>query len=424
MHRKLPLVNDFLCCEKKSPLANDLPLAKIVLPFLLLVVVISFFVSCKRQTVVRSLEQENLFALDYGNFEDQINLFDVSEIGNVNTALAMRDGFFYIANGASKKILELNSYGDILTIYYSNEDDGGTTAHTSGREGIKKEIPFPVDFASSLTVDTHKNIYLTATLPRERHEYDDEMNLLNSQIVLKFAENGNSIDYLGQRGLGGTPFPFIRHIATTDSDEVVVVCTTNTGSLVYWFSSTGFLKYRVPIDIATIPRLENATDVTIENIFPDYSKNILYVKADYYAPHIDRDTNTQTGIDYVQTLLYPLYIDSGTYGNPIPIPSYEQSVTEAYSRIVYDMPYDYLGTTRGGWHFFLVATAKGFNVQMVQPDSQRILRRQFEIPRNDIMYYVFSLSDAGIISGLFASKEGASIVWWRTDTLIESILRS
>lgn len=373
---------------------------------------------------MRSLEQENLFSLSYGNFEDQINLFDVSEVGNVNTSVAMRDGFFYIANGASKKILEMNSYGDILTIYYSSEEDGGTTIHTDSRDGIKKEIPFPVDFASSLAVDTHKNIYLAATLPRERHEHDDETNLLNSQIILRFAENGNSVDYLGQRGLGGTPFPFIRHIETTDNDEVVVVCTTNTGSIVYWFSARGFPLYTIPVDVNTIPRLENAADVTIENVFPDYSKNILYVKADYYAPHIDRDTNAQTGVDFVQTLLYPLYIDTGAYGNPITIPAHEQAVTGAYSRIVYDMPYDYLGATKSGWHFFLIATANGFNVQMVQPDSQRILRRHFDMPRNDIMYYTFSLSEAGIISGLFASKDKTSIVWWRTDALIESILRS
>lgn len=383
-----------------------------------------FISSCYKQNTVRSLEQENLFSLSYGNFEDEINLFDISEYGNVSTSLAMRDGFFYIANGASKKILELNSYGDILAIYYSSREDGGKMASTDDHEGIKKEIPFPVDFSNALAVDTHKNIYMSATLPPERHERDEDLNLLNSQIVLRFAENRSYIDYLGQQGLGGTPFPSIRHITTTNNDEVVVVCTTNTGSIVYWFSKTGFLMYKIPIDAATIPRVENMSDVTVENVFPDYDKNILYVKADYYTAHIDRDSNIQTGIDFMQTALYSLNIETASYGEPISVPAYEQSLTESYSRIVYELPYDYIGNTKNGWHFFVLATANGFNVEMVQPETQRILRRQFEIPRKDIYFYDFSLSDSGIISGLFASENHTSIVWWRTDNLIDSILRN
>lgn len=406
MQRKLPPANVFL---------------------FLFICAVFIFVSCRRQTVVRSLEQENLFSLSYGNFEDQINLFDVAEVGNVATSIAMRDGFFYIANGASKKILEMNSYGDILTIYYSDEENGGTTTYTSGREGIKKEIPFPVEFSSSLAVDTQKTIYLAASLPRDRYEKDEELNLINNQIVLRFSENGESIDYLGQQGLGGSPFPFIKHIVTTNNDEIVVVCTTNTGLMAYWFSTTGFLMYRIPIDILTVPDIDEAADnfyVTIENAFPDFSKNILYVKADYYSLHIDRDLNAQTGIDYIKTLLFPLDIETGSYGNPVAIPAHEQFLTESYNRIVYELPYDYMGTTRSGWHFFMVATQAGFNVQMMQPETQRILRRQFEVPRNDVFYHAFSLSDGGIISGLFASKDDTSIVWWRTDLLIDSILRN
>lgn len=386
--------------------------------------VAAIFVSCDRG--VRSLEKEDLFSIPYGNFEDEINLFDLAEVGNVSTSLAMRDGFFYISNGGSKKILELNSYGDILTIFHSNEDSEGAAARAVGREGIRVEIPFPVDFANPIAVDAQKNIYLAAVLPRERHERDDELNLLNSQIVLRFAENGSYIDFLGQQGLGGTPFPFIRHIATTERDEVVVVCTTTTGSLVYWFSKNGFLMYKIPIDMVTVPLPSDLTGdsfVTVENVFPDYSKNILYVKADYYAPHIDRDTNAQTGIDFLQTLLYPLDVNKGVYGEPISVPSYEQSVTEQYSRLVFEIPYDYMGVSQSGWHFFIVATQNGFNIEMVQPETQRILRREFPMPRKDIFYYSFCLSETGIISGLFASPENTSVVWWRTDSLIDSILK-
>ena len=72
------------------------------------------FSSCHRGAVV-SVGENELFRLEYGSFEDELNLFSLSGTGSVNTYMAMRDGFFYIANGESKKIMELNSYGDLLS---------------------------------------------------------------------------------------------------------------------------------------------------------------------------------------------------------------------------------------------------------------------------------------------------------------------
>jgi len=74
---------------------------------------------CAKSKVVASLEKDTLFSLKLGNFEDQINLFDLASVGEINTAIEMKDGFFYIANGESKKIMETNSYGDLLSLYYN-----------------------------------------------------------------------------------------------------------------------------------------------------------------------------------------------------------------------------------------------------------------------------------------------------------------
>ena len=76
-------------------------------------------VSCNRGKVVNDIKADNLFSLEYGNFDDQINLFDITSLMKINTHLAMKDGFFYISNGESKKLLEMNSYGDLLSLYYN-----------------------------------------------------------------------------------------------------------------------------------------------------------------------------------------------------------------------------------------------------------------------------------------------------------------
>ena len=63
------------------------------------------FFSCTESNGVISLDDNELFSLEYGNFEDQLNLFSLASPSPVRTSLAMRDGFFYIANGEAQKVL-------------------------------------------------------------------------------------------------------------------------------------------------------------------------------------------------------------------------------------------------------------------------------------------------------------------------------
>ena len=55
--------------------------------------------SCSKSKVVASLEEENLFSINYGSFEDQINLFDLNGVGEINTKIIMKNGFFYVEIG-------------------------------------------------------------------------------------------------------------------------------------------------------------------------------------------------------------------------------------------------------------------------------------------------------------------------------------
>ena len=61
---------------------------------------------------------------------------------------------------------------------------------------------------------------------------------------------------------------------------------------------------------------------------------------------------------------------------------------------------------------------------MIQPGTQNVLKRNFAVKHKDVLFYSLSLSHEGIISALLANKETADVVWWRTDSLIDSILKS
>ena len=389
--------------------------------------------SCTESSGVVSLEENELFSLEYGNFEDQLNLFSLANPAPVQTSLAMRDGFFYIANGEARKVLELNSYGDLLSIYYNSEGNPipsfaeGTDSDTVS--STRKAVEYPFNALGPIAADSRKYIYVVDQLPPERHEQDVENRLLLSQIVLRFASDGTFIDYIGQRGPGGMPFPYIKNIYTTQNSELVVVCQVNDGMVVYWFDRTGYLRSTIPFRVDHLPNSlaeDSLTDVyvSLDNIVPSLTEEKLFVKIDYYTSSIDAASNVESGIDYTTSLLYSLDINTGVYGEPLEIPAYEQEVADGFSRLVYHLSYDFLGVTESGWLFFIIADENEYSIQMIQENGGRILHRHLEVDHRDTLYHSISLSPEGIISMLVAEEEKAKVVWWRTDSLIDAILKA
>ncbi len=389
------------------------------------------FTSCIKNETVQSISETELFSLPYGNFEEQISVSDLNNVGDVRYGIAMQDGFFYIVNGESKKILELNSYGDLLTLFYNEDSEIARILENSKRpeKSIHHEISYPFDYPGMVAVDSNKNVYTVCSIPWNRQERSEDGNTLYSHTVLRFARNGSSVDYIGQQGPGGTPFPFIKNLYTTSKDELVVVAASSDGMIVYWFASDGFLKYKIPVTTYDAPsaiQKEDLTDrlLTIQNVVPDPVSYKLYVQIDYYTTYVDEDSKVQSGINYLQTLLYPLNIETGAYEEPVSVPPYEESVVSDYSRLTYRIPYDFLGVTKSGWKFFIVKTDGGFNIEMIQNESQRILRRHFKVSHANIVYDTMCLSQDGILTALYLEKEKARVVWYRTDNLIDAILKN
>lgn len=389
-----------------------------------------FFTSCVKTESVQSISETELFSLPYGNFEEQLSVTDLNDVGDVRFGIAMQDGFFYIVNGESKKILELNSYGDLLTLFYNEDSQTARLLENSNRpdKSIHHEISYPFDYPGMVAVDSNKNVYTVCTIPWNRQERSDDGSMLYSQTVLRFARDGSSVDYIGQQGPGGTPFPFIKNIYTTSKNELVVVATSTEGAIVYWFESDGFLKYMIPVTKRDAPTGDNdvTTDIflNIQNVVPDPVSYKLYVQIDYYSSYVDEESKVQSGINYIQTLLYPLNIETGIYEEPVSVPPYEESVVSDYSKLTYRIPYDFLGVTKSGWKFFIVKTEDGFNIEMIQSESQRILRRHFNALHSNIVYDTMCLSQDGILTALYLEKEKARVVWYRTDNLIDAILKN
>lgn len=395
------------------------------------------FLSCKQNSVVSSIERNKLFSLKYGNFENQLNLFDLTDSGNIiPTALTMQNGFFYISNGESKKILEMNSYGDLLSLYYNREENPPSLFNSNDSTAVglqqkndvistKKTIDYPFNEPSLICVDSNQRIYTVELLPTERQENENKKTL--RQVVLRF--DGNSfIDYIGQQGPGGTPFPYIQNIYTTANNELVVICIVSDGIEVFWFSESGYLLHNILINSKDAPNpLNDKVDTTIyfkvEKVIPDNKDYKLFVKIDYYNMTIDSTSKVQAGVEYNTTYIYPLDAKTGKYGKPILIPAYEEVLTQGFSKQIRKNPYDFLGISSSNWMFFTITTDQGYVVQIVDSSGNKVLKRLLQFDNNKVVYHSFSLSNEGIVSALLAYKEKADVVWWRTDSLIDALLK-
>lgn len=390
--------------------------------------------SCDTDSIVGNLKTEELFSLNYGNYEDEFHLY-TSEPADYFSSLVMRDGFFYIADSASKKVNQFSSYGDLVSILYnpvnnpvpsfvqlSDIEVANTGFPTEA--ATKRSTEYPFNKITGISTDSRQYLYVVDYLPEGRYETDSETGQLLRQVVLRFSADGTFIDYIGQQGPGGIPFPTIKNIYTTNNNELITVCISLEKYIVYWFSEDGFLKYTIPFYFDQLPSInvENSSEsfASIGNIVPDYNLQKLYIKIDYSSMTYDVSSQVQSGINYEKTVLYTFNLLTEQYEEPLAVPSYEETISSEYSKEVYNIPYDFLGITESGWYFFLLANKEGYSVMMIAPNGEKIIKRNLKINDDDLIYYNISLSYNGIITGLLSDRQKTSVVWWRTDSIIEN----
>lgn len=395
-------------------------------------VLCSVCASCAKKAKTAELfSREERFTLNYGSFEDELDLFDFTGTNDTDTHIQMQDGFFYIVNGGAQKIMQFTSFGDLLGVYY-NADTNPVPSFVSKSDSFtanrttQRAVPYQFNAPHKIAVDSAKRMYVVDKLPTDRQEYDAENNLLLRDVVLCFDEHGAFVDFLGQRGPGGLPFPYVSGVYTAQNNELVVVSFTNEGYLVNWFNDEGFLLFTIPLEHNAVPlpfEEEGEVFVSISAIIPDYTERVLYLSVDYYQSEIDVTSGVQAGITYVGTYVYPLNAETGLFGSPLLIPGYEEETEGENEKSVYTKPFQFLGVTESGWFFFITPIENGYVVQIMQTNGQKILRKQLFVSDEETVYNTMSLSKEGIITALLAGNVEASVVWWRTDEVIDALIK-
>jgi hypothetical protein len=269
-------------------------------------------------------------------------------------------------------------------------------------------------------------LFVVDHVPSDRVEFGNEDQVVLRDVVLRFNPDGRFVDYLGQEGPGGPPFPPITGVYSNSANETIVTVKTLNGIKVYWYDGEGTLLFRIPVDFKALPSpYDKGKNVlaSLEKILPDPAARRIYLKIDYYAEVIDSATKANAGISYDRSCLYPFDIDSGKYEHFIDIPAYEGVDKDNLGTVSFKKPYELLGITANGWIFLYTPNEEGYALEVLDSRSRRIHKRNLAVQQDELAYNVLMLSPDGIVSALLATPLSASLVWWRTDGLIGEIRR-
>ncbi|MDR2702016.1 MAG: hypothetical protein LBB72_06275 [Spirochaetaceae bacterium] len=397
-------------------------MVKKLIPLVLTLLVLS---GCSRGRI-SSVARMDLFSLEIGPLEDQINLFNLTGGGSSGrTSLAMRDGLFYISDSSGAKIVRYNSYGDILFVIYNEEIN---PPPITLRRGIDEEgmatrwsITYPLREPGALAVDSRKHIFTADKVEPERSQNDAEDKSLLDNMVLHFDEAGRFVNILGQEGIGGKPFPRITGIYASGDDEVAVVCLISSGWNVYWFSSEGTLLFLIHLrrDSIPLPPDTHANYASVETVAAAPDDRKLFFKVDYYRSVSGENDNTAALPD--SSVIWIMDVETGAYSQSIDVPFFEYTSTENNKKVTQKLPYAMLGVIRESRVFLYFPVDGGYSLLLLTAGSKEQRLGFIQVKNDELEYNTFNLSAEGILSGLLATEWDARLVWWRTDRLLGEV---
>ncbi len=376
--------------------------------------------SCSRVTTT-VLEREARFDLGIGRLEDELGLFSRGGvIPRIPNTVTMRNGMIYVGNGPSNKIMGFTSYGDLVRLVYRPQENpqpvtlGTDTAGGRDARITRRAVPFSFSQLGTIAVDSRRFLYAEDLLPASRAIWDPDLEVMLNRVVLRFDSNGNPIDYVGQEGVGGTPFPYIKRIMTTVRDDLVVITSTTRRRNVYLFTSAGDLITNVEIgrDRLPVPALDAGYIPVLGDVIAGVNGRRVYVKVSYYRALRDPASDKEQGIAFDHSRIYWVDLHTGRYEGYVEVPrgSGEAGREEHFELV---------GVARDD-HFFLLSREDENRTQLViMNDRGRVLRRRYlQIPEQDLVTRSFFLDHDGVLTALLAYPDRAHVVWWRSDRLL------
>jgi hypothetical protein len=385
-----------------------------------------------------AMRREQLFSLGYGPGEDQLDLFQIDKNRSTEkTRLTMSEGIFYIANGAGMKVVRYSSFGDPLSMIYNAdqnpepvllkavplkpEQDARASSPPEGEGLGRTATAYPFRSVGEIAVDSKQKVYVEDRLPPERRVRDTESDALLDHVVLRFGKDGRFIDYLGQEGIGGTPFPYLLGVYALASNDCVVVSMTQSGWFVHWFDESGILQSSLKLRRGDLPVLDKGQNfiASLDKILPDLSGDAILMKVDYYKEATDPSTKESAGAEFAESWTYRMDLSDGKFVDRWRIPAIEKTVKGEDGRAVKTSRVPELLGAAGRDFFFIYADDDGRTyISTFDRTTKAVSRYSIDVTSDELFYNSYFLSRDGVLCALLGTKYEARVVWWRFDKLI------
>ncbi len=387
--------------------------------------IISLSACVEKDTTV--IVKQDLFHLSMGKAEDAIDLIQLLGIPfKERSRLVMKNGLFYISNGNSGKVMEFTSYGDILSLYYNPEKNPAPLLleqNTNGDEvSNRKAFPYSFNHLGEIEVTAGGELLADDEVPSNRVEYDEESDSVLNRVVLLFSKEGKLKGYLGQEGLGGTPFPYIDRIALNNRGDIVVFTRTMKTRSVYWFTSEGSILYTITFPLSALPGIEGKQVVSfLDAMTVSRTEQVIFLKIDYYSPiKEDGDSGNGNPGDYLESRIWEFSVPENRYTGSMVIPGVKSPLygVKPEQQRQYDYIYTFLGCDNYGRLFFMVHLSEDqFQLLVLASNGTVLSKNHISMDDSEITYSSFYLTETGLLTALLAKVDKVDIVWWRSDKI-------
>jgi hypothetical protein len=327
--------------------------------------------------------------------------------------------------------MEFSSYGDLLTLYYNPEANPvpalvGSSAGPGAPGQVKnrRAFAYPFNELGDIALSNQNQLYVEDRVPDERRVYDADLGVVLESRILRFDRDGKFLDFLGQEGIGGTPFPRANRIAVTASGDLTVTCRTGKGWAVWWYDPAGTPLAKVLLPVVGLPLPEGlapaSTVAQLETLFPDWKDRTLHVKIDYYQEGQDATTRTASGIQLIQSRIWTYDLGAKAYKRSYALPLLKRQREKADAvEPQGDRPYEFVGLSEGGLGFFLSSPEAGSQRFLVcRPDGSTVLERNIELAGADSLFSQYEVTRTGVLVGFLSDGNRCQIAWWRSDKLL------
>ena len=383
------------------------------------IISIIFISSCTQEETL--LDRKLLFSMPIGKMEDQLFVQQIDGVNTLaKTRIFMKDGFFFISNGESSKVMEFSSFGDLISLYYNGKKNPKPvvlgTEKSADSDITRAAYDYPLKDPGEIVKTGSGDLLIDDQIIEQRRDYDQESDVMLDRIILRFNDNGEFLSYLGQEGPGGTPFPYIHSLYCNSEDEIIVITRNPSGWRVFWYTKMGDPLFKIDFTNEVVPLDKDSATLGIENIIPDIEGRVLYLKVDYYTK------NEAKMIKFNKSVILGYNLDNQKYILNMELP---RNIVKSEQPVIFEKKeheylYEFAGVARGP-SFFLISPYDNlvYRLTVIADDGAVKGRGLIQFSDEDIFFRNYYVNPDGIFSAVVCREYDAQIVWWRSDRFVE-----